>query len=211
MPSSADVPDDGARPTRWDQEADPASYIAHFQGLAAAGADLEGEARFVDAMAGRGSTILDGGCGSGRVAAALTRMGHRALGIDRDATLIEAARSQHPETPYAARDLLDVTPAWLVDQGHPTAYDIVVLAGNVLVFLAPGSERAVLERMRDVLRPGGRLVAGFATDRDYSVADLDADASAVGLALEGRFSTWHLDVWTEGAAWAVTILRRPAT
>lgn len=208
MPSSADVPDDGARPTRWDHEADSASYIAHFEGLAAAGTDLEGEARLVDAMASRGATILDGGCGSGRVAAALTRMGHRALGIDREPILIEAARSQHPETAYAARDLLDVTPAWLAEQGHPTAYDIVVLAGNVLVFLAPGTERAVLGRMRDVLRPGGRLVAGFATDRDYSVADLDADASALGLAREVRFSTWHLDAWAEGAGWAVTILRR---
>ena len=41
--------------------------------------------------------------------------------------------------------------------------------------------------------PGGRIVAGFATDRDYAVADLDRDAAAVGLTVEHRFATWHLD------------------
>lgn len=199
----------GSRPTRWDREADSGSYIAHFAGLAAAGADLEGEARFVDAMAPRGATILDAGCGSGRVAAALTRMGHQVLGIDRDPRLIEAARREHPETPYAAHDLLDVTPGWLAGEGHPTAYDIVVLAGNVLVFVAPGTESAVLQRLHDVLRPGGRLVAGFATDRDYRAEDLERDGTAAGLRVEARFSTWHLDPWSTAAGWIVAILRRP--
>jgi SAM-dependent methyltransferase len=201
-----------ATETRWDREGNSESHIAHFAGLAAAGEDLEGEARFIDAMAPRGATILDAGCGAGRVAAALTRMGHRALGVDRDARLVEAARAAHPDTAYAVRDLLEVTPRWLAAEGHPTAYDLVVLAGNVMVFLAPGTERAVLQRMRDLLRPGGRLVAGFATDREYTVRALDADAGSVGLRVEARFSTWHLDAWPSGhrdAGWAVTILRLP--
>jgi hypothetical protein len=42
-------------------------YIDRFRSLADAGADLAGEARFVDAMAGRRSRILDAGCGPGRV------------------------------------------------------------------------------------------------------------------------------------------------
>jgi O-methyltransferase involved in polyketide biosynthesis len=94
-------------------------------------------------------------------------------------------------------------------EGHPAAYDIAVLAGNVLVFLAPGTEQAVLERLREVLRPGGRLVAGFATDQAYTVSDLDRDAAAAGLELDARFATWHLDPWTTDSGWAVTILRRP--
>ena len=39
------------------------------------------------------------------------------------------------------------------------------------------------------------MVTGFATDRDYTVADLDRDAAAVGLVIEHRFATWHLDPW----------------
>lgn len=194
--------------TRWDREGDTDSHIAHFARLAAEGADLEGEARLVDAMAQRGATILDAGCGAGRVTAALSRMGHRVLGVDRDPRLVAAARTDNPGVPYAVRDLLDVTPAWLAAEGHPTAYDIVVLAGNVLVFLAPGTERTVLERLGDVLGPGGRLVAGFASGQAYTVADLDRDATAAGLRLDARFATWHLDPWTEDADWAVTILRR---
>lgn len=197
-----------SRETRWDREGDTDSHIAHFARLAAEGADLEGEARLVDAMAQRGATILDAGCGAGRVTAALTRMGHHAVGVDRDPRLVAAARADNPDVPYAVRDLLDVTPAWLAAEGHPTAYDIVVLAGNVLVFLAPGTERTVLERLGDVLRPGGRLVAGFASGQAYTVADLDRDATAAGLRLDARFATWHLDPWTEDADWAVTILRR---
>jgi SAM-dependent methyltransferase len=198
-----------SRETRWDREADSESHIAHFARLAAEGADLEGEARLIDAMAPRGATILDAGCGAGRVTAALARMGHRVLGLDRDARLVAAAEVDNPGVPYAVRDLLDVTPAWLSAEGHPAAYDIVVLAGNVLVFLAPGTERAALERLREVLRPGGRLVAGFATDQAYTVSDLDRDAAVAGLELDARFSTWHLDPWTTDSGWAVTILRRP--
>jgi hypothetical protein len=44
-------------------------YIERFRAMAAAGDDLGGEARFVDAMAPRGARILDAGCGPGRVGA----------------------------------------------------------------------------------------------------------------------------------------------
>jgi hypothetical protein len=43
--------------------------------MAAANADLGGEARFVDAMAPRGSRVLAAGCGPGRVAALLAAAG----------------------------------------------------------------------------------------------------------------------------------------
>ena len=64
--------------------------------------------------------------------------------------------------------------------------------------------------MAGLLVPGGRLVTGFHTDRHYRVDALDADAAAVGLVVEHRFATWHLDPWTSEADWAVTVLRRPA-
>ncbi len=86
---------------------------------------------------------------------------------------------------------------------------MIVLAGNVMVYLAPGTERQVLRVLAGLLVPGGRLVTGFATDRDYRVADLDRDAGAVGLRMEHRFATWHLDPWFTGADWAVTVLARP--
>jgi SAM-dependent methyltransferase len=193
-------------PTRWVQEwseAERTAYATRFTRLAAAGQDVDGEARFVDAMAERGSRILDGGCGTGRVAAALAVRGHEVLGVDVDASLVAAGCEQYPGLPLAHRDLLDLRPA-------DGPFDLAVLAGNVMVYLRPGSEAAVLAALDGVLVPGGRAVLGFATDRDYAIDDLDRDAAALGWLLEHRFASWHLAPWHPEADWAVTVFRRPA-
>ena len=43
--------------------------------MAAEGTDLAGEARFLDTLLDRGSRVLDAGCGTGRVSAALHERG----------------------------------------------------------------------------------------------------------------------------------------
>ena len=52
-------------------------YVERFRKMAAAGDDLAGEARLVDAMVPRGSRILDAGCGPGRVGPRWRRSGTR--------------------------------------------------------------------------------------------------------------------------------------
>lgn len=184
-------------------------YVERFDRLADDGDDLDGEARLIDALAPRGARILDGGAGTGRVAAALTRMGHLALGVDRDAGLLEHARSRHPGVPYLTSDLLDLDEAVLADEGFGEPFDLVALPGNVLVFVAPGTEREVLATAYGLLVAGGRLVVGFATDREYAVPQLDTDLAAVGFVLEHRFATWQLDPWSDDADWQVSVARRP--
>lgn len=184
-------------------------YTDRFDAMSAEGADLEGEARFVDAMAQRESTVLDAGCGTGRIASALVRMGHRAIGVDKDQGLIDIATGRYPGVPYLTGDLLLLTPDLLQAAGGPSNFDIIALPGNVLVYLAPGSERRLLTVLTGLLRPAGRIVAGFATDRDYSPAQLTADAAVVGLTIEHRFATWHLDPWYEDSDWQVVVLRAP--
>ena len=198
--------------TRWEQQVVGERwtfYTERFDRLTADGADLEGEARFVDAMAQRGSAVLDAGCGTGRIAAALVRMGHRAIGVDKDEGLIDIAVRRYPGVPYLSGDLLSLTPQRLQAAGGPADFDIIALPGNVLVYLAPGSERQVLARLTGLLRPGGRVVAGFATDREYSPAALVADATAAGLTVEHRFASWHLDPWSERSEGLVVVLRAP--
>lgn len=189
---------------RWFDEwsdAQRAEYAGRFLKLAAAGHDIDGEARLLDALAPRRARILDAGCGTGRVAWALHRAGHRVLGVDLDPALVSAGQQQYPGLPLTELDLLDVSPAI-------GTFELVVSAGNVMVYLAPGSERAVLTALDSVLDPGGRAVFGFATDRDYGIAGLDRDAAAVGWALEGRYATWQLDPWYDGADWAVSVFRK---
>ena len=68
-------------------------YIERFRSLAASGHDLDGEARFVDAIAPRQAAILDAGCGPGRVGGRLATLGHQVVGVDIDPALIAAANS----------------------------------------------------------------------------------------------------------------------
>lgn len=193
------------KPTRWVTETGPGHsrwYVDRFRRLAAEGADLAGEARLLDAMVPPRSRILDAGCGTGRVGAALAARGHTVVGVDADPVLVDAARADHPGPTWLVGDLAE-----LALPGPP--FDAAVLAGNVLTFVAPGTERAVLGHLAAHLRPDGVLVVGFGTDRGYPLADFDADATAAGLDREHRFATWDLRPWRTDADFAVTVLRRP--
>ncbi|MFI7213323.1 class I SAM-dependent methyltransferase [Micromonospora maritima] len=199
-----------AKPTRWVTDTKPGHsqwYVDRFRRLAAEGADLAGEARLVDALVPPGSRILDAGCGTGRVAAALAARGHTLVGVDADPTLVEAAHADHPGPRFLVADLAELD---LPGQGEPEPFDAAVVAGNVMTFVAPGTEPVVLARIAAHVRPDGLVVVGFGTDRGYPVAELDADAVAAGLRLEHRFATWDLRPWRDDAEFAVTVLRRPA-
>lgn len=199
-----------AAPTRWttDTEDDHSQrYIERFRRMAAEGADLGGEARLVDAMVRPGSRILDAGCGPGRVAAVLHARGHHVVGVDADPELIDAARQDHPGPTWVVADLADLD---LPAAGISTPFDAAVIAGNVMVFVAPGTEQDVVRRVATHLAPDGVVLVGFATDRGYPLADFDAHIAGAGLLLEHRFATWDLRPWHDGAPFAVSILRSPA-
>ena len=191
---------------RWFTETKPGHsqwYVERFRTLAAEGADLEGEARLVDAMVEPRSRVLDAGCGSGRLSGALHRRGHEVVGVDVDPELVAAAQADHPGPSYVVADLAELDLG-----GEP--FDLVVCAGNVMVFLAPGTEGAVVERLRDHVRPGGRLVIGFRRERHYPYSAFNVDLRNAGLSLEHRFGTWGLDPFTPASDFAVNVLRVPA-
>lgn len=199
-----------AAPTRWVTDTSPghsARYIERFRAMAREGRDLEGEARLVDAMAPRHARVLDAGCGPGRTAGALHRMGHAVVGVDADPELIEAAGIDHPGPRYVVADLSELD---LTTHGIPGPFDAVVCAGNVMPYLAPGTGGAVMARIAAHLAPDGFAVIGFGTNRGYGLDMFDADGAAAGLEREHRFATWDLRPWHDEADFAVTVLRRPA-
>lgn len=197
--------------TRWEQTEEPHFYGPYFADLVARGADIDGEARFVDAVAGRGSKILDAGSGMGRVGAALQARGHTVVGVDLDADELERSREIFPELPVVQARLDRLSPADLTE--HGADFDLIVSVGNVMVFLADGTEREVLTRLHALARPGGRLVVGFAvrngppSARDYPAEEFVADAEASGWSVEHRFATFELDPWSEDADFLVAVLR----
>lgn len=197
------------QPTRWVTDTDDGHsqwYIDRFRTMAADGADLAGEARLIDAMAEPGSRILDAGCGPGRVGAVLHERGHQVVGVDADPALIAAAEADHPGPRWIVADLADFD---LAASAESEPFDAAVVAGNVMAFVAPGTEQAVLSRIAAHLVPDGFIVVGFGADRGYALGDFDVHASAAGLVVEQRFATWSLRPWSDNADFAVSVLRVP--
>jgi SAM-dependent methyltransferase len=206
--------------TRWEQARayeraeGQGGYGAHFARLMADGVDVEGEARLADVLAPRNSSILDAGSGMGRVGAALVARGHRVVGVDFDPEILDQSRRTFPELPLVESRLDELNPAKLSDAGHPTAYDVIVCVGNVMILLAPDTERTVLTNLAALLAPDGRLLLGYALSgapsgfsRTYPIAEFDADCAAAGLALAHRFATYDLQPFTDQSTYAVHVLR----
>jgi SAM-dependent methyltransferase len=128
------------------------------------------------------------------------------VGVDIDPVLIDAARIDNPGPHYENADLAQLDLSAL---GEKEPFDAAVCAGNVITYVAPGTETAVLRAIRSVLRPDAIAVFGFHTER-YDMREFDAHLHDAGFDLESRFATWDLRPWHAGAEFAVSVLRVPA-
>jgi len=178
------------------------AYDRRFDDLAAAGVDVHGEAALVDSYAP--GAVLDAGCGTGRVAIELARRGRRVVGVDVDASMLATARAKAPALEWVHGDLTDPT----LEFGR--AFDVVVMAGNVLLFVPARTEGLVIANAARWLVPGGRLVSGYSL-RPGGLGPAEHDALAVtsGLVLEDRWSTWDRRPFGHRDDYAVSVHRRP--
>lgn len=203
-------------PTRWDglPRDDRLQFADKFDRLIADGIDVDGEARLADTLVPRAARILDAGSGTGRVGAALLARGHDVTAVEKDLDLVARSGRTHPGLPVVESDLGSLTPERLGAQHRPRAYDLVVAVGNVLVFLADGTERVVLGRLAALLAPYGRILVGLdligrpAGSRVYPVAELITDAASVGLVVELHAGTY--DLRPPSGDYAVLVLVRNA-
>ena len=187
---------------RWLTEAAGRSrtYDQRWEDLAAAGHNVHGEADLVEGLGAQ--SVLDAGCGTGRVAVELARRNLDVTGVDVDSSMLDKARTKAPALRWIQADLAEV------DLGR--TFDTVVLAGNVMIFLAPGTEGAVVANLARHVAPGGWLVAGFSLEPGrLDLATYDADAHTAGLGLADRWATWDRQPF-EGGGYAVSVHRRPA-
>jgi SAM-dependent methyltransferase len=196
--------------TRWDATSGAPrgdDYDARWRELAAQGHSVHGEADLVWTYGP--STVLDAGCGTGRVAIELARRGIATVGVDLDAAMLDTARRKAPELAWVHADLLDVDVAAPGHEGSG-GFDVVVAPGNVFIFLQPGTEAAVTANLARHLVPGGRLIAGFQLRAGrLPLAAHDAHCTAAGLELEDRWATWERDPFADGD-YAVSVHRRPS-
>ena len=174
------------------------AYDAVYKARAQAGENVHGEADFVAALGPR--TVLDAGCGTGRVAIELARRGLSVVGVDIDPRMLRTARANGPDLEWHLADLSRIN--------LRRRFDVVVMAGNVMIFLAEGTEAAVVQNMARHLAPGGALVAGFQLSIGYLQLDAyDRLAADAGLVLAARYSTWDGAPWDERHTYAVSVHR----
>ena len=186
---------------RWLAEAGGRSetYDRRWEELAAAGQNVHGEADLVESLGPH--SVLDAGCGTGRVAVELARRAVDVVGVDVDASMLDKARAKQPDVPWIVGDVAEID--------LRRSFDVVLLAGNVMIFLAPGTEAGVVANLARHLEPGGALVAGFSLEPGrLDLETYDAHARAAGLVLGDRWATWHRQPFT-GGNYAVSVHRRP--
>src|SRR5205085_7175391 len=172
------------------------AYDATYEDRAAAGEDVHGEANFVQRCSP--ASVLDAGCGTGRVGRELARRGIDVVGVDIDPEMLATSRKKAPDVDWRVADLATVD--------LRRTFEAAVLAGNVMIFLAPGTEAAVVANIARHLHPGGVLIAGFQLmPRGLTVQQYDDIACEAGLTLPERYSTWDRDPWHEASDYAVSV------
>lgn len=175
-----------------------ADYDARWAHLEAAGVSIHGEADFVCRF--EPDSVLDAGCGTGRVAIELARRGIDVVGVDLDPPMLDEARVKAPHLEWVEADLSRLALG--------RTFDVVAMPGNVMIFVRPGTETSVVANMASHLADEGVLIAGFQLGRGYDLDRYDADCSAAGLRLVERHATWDGDPWIAGGDYAVSVHRR---
>lgn len=186
------------------------AYRRRFDALAEQGADLHGEARFVTDLRPPPSRVLDAGCGEGRIATRLTQLGHDVVAVDADPHLVALAEDRDTETRFVHADLADL---WLRSQ----AFDVILMAGNVVPYLADGTLVDVLRRLRMHLDAGGLLVTGYTLPgpslphggAEVPMVAFERAAFAAGLSLVQHYASWERAAWPGDGSYRLS-LHRPA-
>jgi len=124
-----------------------ALWEAHPEGLEPV--DFARRSDFLLGHLGAGERVLDVGCGEGRFAAELARIGARPVGIDVAAEPLRRARERHPELDLRQ---MPAEGAWPLKDASFDA----VWAGEVIEHVADTA--GWLSELRRVLRSGGLLL-----------------------------------------------------
>ena len=126
---------------------------------------------FYQAVVREGTSVLELGCGHGRIAEAMRAEGVQVSGIDLSLNALEEARQRVPDGHFVAADMR----SFQLD----ARFDRIVCPYNgVYCLLEPADLRAMLRRVHEHLVPGGLFVFdGYAAD-NFNGEDEDEDAES---------------------------------
>jgi SAM-dependent methyltransferase len=141
----------------------------------------------------RGAAVVDLGCGSGfPITEVLMAEGLSVYGVDAAPSFVQAFRRNLPNTPIACEAVQD-------SKFFDRTFD-GVLAWGLMFLLSPGDQRRLIQRIADILVPGGRLLftspaeIGFGNDvmtglesRSLGAEEYRRRLSAVGLSVASEY------------------------
>jgi SAM-dependent methyltransferase len=187
---------------------DPTEYDKQWTEMAAAGKDPHGEVAFIQRLIHRRQlpeslSILDAGCGTGRVAVELDRRGYAAQGTDVDADMLGEARAKAAHLTWTQADLVRLNLG--------STFDLIVLAGNVILFVDPADQPLVAGSLRTNTADRGLVLAGMQLAREdgrhVAVAQWDNWMTAAGFELVERFANWDEGPWNTSSDYVVSLHR----
>lgn len=199
----SDAPGSGvsSRWVEWRRTVDLVKYDQRFEAMAARGENVHGEAdavtRLIERFLGaddhdRARSVLDAGCGTGRLAVELSRRGHEVTAVDLDPDMIDRARNKSSEVRWFVGDLSDGRFSGRAGDG----FDVIVMAGNILNFCAPGSQTAIVVNMVNHLVEGGLCVCGWSQELRADAYTWDCfvrDAREAGAVVTETWTNWEGD------------------
>lgn len=185
--------------THWRETVDLEEYHHRWQRMESSGQASHGEADLIEGY--QPASVLDAGCGMGRVAIELDHRGIDVEGADLDADLLAYARADAPHLSWHHADLTDMR----LDH----RFALVAMPGNVMIFCRTGHRALIVATLAAHLEPGGLLVAGFSLERGpdaFTLPEYDEYCAVAGLTSMERFATWERDPY-EGGNYAVSVHR----
>lgn len=177
--------------SQWRAATDLDEYYTRWTRIQADGQAVHGEADFIESLHPR--SVLDAGCGMGRVAIELSSRGIDVVGVDLDDELLAYARSAAPQLAWQHADLATM------QLGR--RFDVVAMPGNVMIFCDRRVRQQIVTTAAAHLEPGGSVVAGFTIEPGpdaLTPAEYDRHCAAAGLTLVRRVATWDGEAYADG-------------
>ena len=185
---------------KWRARVDLNEYHVRWQQMEQRGEASHGEADFIESL--QPTSVLDAGCGMGRVAIELHRRGVDVEGADLDDDLLAFARADAPQMTWHLADLATASFGRL--------YELIAMPGNVMIFCRADDRANIVANLSNHLSNDGLMVAGFSLQTGggaLTLDEFDASCAAAGLTLVDRFATWDRAPF-EGGDYAVSVHQR---
>lgn len=104
------------------------------------------------------SSVLELGCGSGRLLLPLARAGHHVTGIDNSSVMLSKAKERLAKEPAAIPQRVSLHEADMTQFTTETTFDWVIIPYNTFMHLSPNQMSAALQKIRQSLGENGRLL-----------------------------------------------------